>query len=219
MKLRTALLALTLLPVGIATTAQAAAKPLCQAVKDAAGDAALEAVPGNANDDILSADLASDGKLLTAVVRMGGVDTADPEAPLGRHYLVQLDAKGGDTTLFLSARTYPTGTQFLYGYSGTNVVLSTSYVMGQAKGFIDAAKKEVHITVPVSVFASHGAKFLKGTKVTPTITVYRMMGQGVVPSQQVRPAYVPLGGVSEAFDNASGKSYVVGTRTCVTPGK
>ena len=218
MKLRTAMLVLALLPAGVATTAQAAAKPPCQAVKDPAGDAALAAVPGNPNDDILSADLASDGKLLTAVVRMGGVDTADPEAPLGRHYLVQLDAKGGDTTLFVSARTYPTGTQYLYGYSGTNVVVSTSFVMGQAKGFIDTAKKEIHITVPVSVFASHGAKFLKGTKVSPTIKVYRMAGQGVVPSQQAGPAYLPLGGLSEQFDDAAGKGYV-GTKTCVTPGK
>ena len=220
MKVRSTLLVLALLPaLGGGVAQAAAAKKVCNIVQDDTGDAVLVAAPGNDSDDIVSADLASDGKLLTAVVRTAGYTNPDPEAPLGRHYLVQFDAKGADTTLFLSARTYPQGTQFFYGYSGVNVVVNTSYTQGAAQGFIDAAKHEVHITVPVSVFKDHGAKFLKGSKVTPTVTVYRMAGQGVVPSQQAGPVWLPLGGLSEAFDDATGKSYVVGTKSCVTPGK
>lgn len=220
-KVRSALLVLALLPaLGGGVAQAAAAKKVCNIVQDETGDAVLVAVPGNDSDDIVSADLASDGKTLTAVVRTAGYTNPDPEAPLGRHYLVELDAKGADTTLFLSARTYPQGTKFFYGYSGVNVVVNTSYTQGEAQGFVDAAKHEVHISVPVSVFKDHGAKFLKGTKVTPTkVTVYRMLGQGVVPSQQVGPVWAPLGGLSEGFDEASGKSYVVGTKSCVTPGK
>lgn len=219
MKVRAALLVVSLLPLGVASASLAATpKKVCNIVTDPKGDAQLEGVPGNDNDDILSADIATDGKNLTAVVRMAGMAAADPMAPFGRHYLVQFEAKGADTTLFLAARTYPTGTQYVYGYSGTNLVLNTSYVQGDAKGSIDTAKHEVRITVPNKVFASHGAKFPKGSKIAPTITVYRMLGQGVVRSQQVGPAYVPVGGLSEAFDDAAGKSYVVGTPSCVKPG-
>jgi hypothetical protein len=226
MKVRAAVLVVSLLPLGAATSAFAATrpapKPVCQIIKDATGDAAYNGVvPGTGNDDIVSADLASNGKTVTAVIRLAALDANDPQAPLGHNYIVTFGGKGAANTLFLAARTYATGTKFLYGYQGSDPTLpiNISYPMGDATGTVNAAKKEIHISVANAAFAAQGSKLPVGSKLTsPAVLSYRIVGQGVVPSMQVGPQWVPLGGVSEPFDDAAGKSYVVGTPSCVKPG-
>jgi hypothetical protein len=228
MKVRAVLLVLALLPTGAATSALAATKakpvkPVCNVIKDDTGDAALAgAVPGGADDDIVSADLSSDGKTVTAVVRMAALSANDPQSPLGRNYIVLFAAKGAEKLLFLSARTYPTGTQYVFGYQTDDETLpiTISRPIGNASGFVDLAKKEVHISAPNAGFAPAGSKLPKATKLhSLEVRSYRMAGQGVVPSQEVGGQWVPVGGLSELFDDATGTGYVVGTPSCVKPGK
>lgn len=230
MKVRAAILVLALLPVGAATTAVAATKPkpkplpkVCNLIQDDKGDAKYNgAVPGDGNDDILSGDISSNGKVITGVLRMSALAQPDPMSPLGQAYFVDFNAKGAENTLFLSARTYPTGTKYVFGYSAVDPTskLNTSYTIGAATGSIDTAKKEVHITAPNAGFAPAGSKLVLGTKLLgPTATTWRIVGQSVVPSQNVAGQRAPLGGLLLPFDTASSsKSYVIGQASCVKAG-
>jgi hypothetical protein len=226
-KLRAALLVVALLPLGAATTAHAVTKPkvkpVCQVIKDASGDAAYNgAVPGDGNDDVVSGDIASDGKTLTGVIRLAALAQPDPMAPFGQGFFVRFTPKGTDKVLFVSARTYPQGTSFVYGYAAPDPTsgINTSYTLGTAKGVVDTAKKEVRISAPVAAFNSGAqVKLVKGLKLlSPTADTWRLVGQGVVPSQEVGGTRVPLGGLLLPFDDASGPAYVMGTPSCVKLG-
>jgi hypothetical protein len=228
MKSSAALLAAALVVGGAGFASPALAKtpkPVCNLVQDATGDAAYNNVPGAPSDDIKSADVASDGKTITAVVRLAGLSYPDPQAPLGRNYTLLFTAPGSDDLLYLSARTYPQGPKFLFGYQGTDETsgITTNYSLGDATGTLDTAKGEVHISAPVKSFVDGAkAKLSKGTKLAGlSATVDRIVGQGFVPSQSVAPGTprVPVGGVLLAFDDASGGNYVIGTPSCVAVGK
>lgn len=227
MKTSAVVLAATLVASGAGSGALAATrpkpKPVCQIIKDATGDAQYNGVvPGDGDDDIVSGDVSSDGKTVTAVLRLAALSGTDPQSPLGHNYIVTFGAHGADNTLFLAARTYATGTKYIFGYQTTDptLPLNISRPIGDATGFVDLAKKEVHISAPNAAFAPAGTKLPRGSKLLGVGALsYRMVGQGVVPSQDAGGHWVPLGGVSEQFDDASGTSYVVGTPSCVKPGK
>lgn len=235
MKARAALLAVSLLvPVGagVATAAPkpkpkpVPLKPVCNLVVDDKADATYNMVPGAAGDDIVSADVASDSTLITGVIRVAALAANDPQAPFGRGYFVNFTAPGSPDVLFLSARTYPTGNTFVYGYDGVdpNTGVNTSYTLGSASGVVDTAKGEVRISVPIKDLAT-GAKanLAKGNKLSGlTAEVFRIAGQGLVPSQSPAPGAprVPLGGVLLPFDDAVGTtSYALGHPSCVAVGK
>jgi hypothetical protein len=231
MKSRAVLLAASLVLVGTAGYASAApakakaAKPVCNLVADAKGDAAYNNVPGADGDDIVSADVASDATTITGVLRTAALTSPDPQAPFGRGYFVLFSAPGSADQLFVSARTYPQGTTFVYGYQGVdpNTGVNTSYTLGQATGVLDAAKSEVRISVPIKALVDGAkAKLAPGTKLSAlTAQTYRIAGQGFVPSQSPAPGAprVPIGGVLLPFDDATGSSYVMSTPSCVVVGK
>jgi hypothetical protein len=228
MKTQATLLATALLVagVGVASAATAGtAKPVCNLVKDAKGDAAYNNVPGADGDDIVSADVASDAKTITGVVRLAGLSANDPQAPLGRNYSVLFTGPGSSDLLFMSARTYPQGTKFVYGYQAKdpNTGVNTNYMLGDATGVVDTAKAEVRMSVPVKSFVTGAkAKLAPGAKLgSLSASVDRVAGQGFVPSQVLVPGTprAPLGGVLLPFDDASGTSYVMGTPSCVVVGK
>jgi hypothetical protein len=233
MKYRAVLLAASLVLVGGAGTAVSASaapakakvKAVCNLVQDDKGDANVGgAVPGADGDDIVTADIASDKASITGVVRTAALAAVDPQAPLGRSYFVEFTAPGRADVLFLSARTYPTGTQFVYGYSGVDPTsgINTSYTLGQATGVIDAAKGEVRITAPIASFITGAkAKLGPGAKLSAVSSkVYRIFGQGVVPSQTAPTGQrIPVGGLNLLLDDAAGGSYVMSTPSCVVVGK
>lgn len=233
MKTRATLLATALLLTAGAGYASAAPKPkpkplkpVCNLVVDDKGDAGVSgAVPGADGDDIISADIASDGTTLTGVIRTVGLAAVDPQAPMGRSYFVEFTAPGSADVLFLSARTYPTGTKFVYGYSGVdpNTTVNTSYTLGEASGTVDLEKKEVRISAPVKGFVDGAkAKLGKGAKLgTLGAKVYRQGGQGLVPSQNAPTGQrIPLGGFNLLFDDAVGATtYAIGHPSCVAVGK
>jgi hypothetical protein len=227
MKARALLLSSSLVLVGCAGVAAAApkAKPVCNLMADAKGDATYNNVPGADGDDIVSADIASDATTITGVLRAAAIPANDPQAPLGRNYTVLFSAKGSGDLLYLSARTYPQGTKFLFGYQAMdpNTGVNTNYSLGDAAGVVDNAKGEVHVSVPIKAFVDGAkAKLAPGTKLVGlSATVDRIVGQGFVPSQSPAPGAprVPLGGVLLPFDNAAGTSYIMGTPSCVAVGK
>ena len=226
MKAHLALLATCALVAGAgagAASAAPAAKPVCNLVSDATGDASVSGVPGGAGDDITSADIASDGKTLTGVVRVAGLAANDPEWLNGRAYFADFSVPGSEDVLFVQARAYPTGVIWSYGYSGVDPTsgVNTSYTLGSATGVIDVAKKEVRISAPVKGFVTGAkAKLAKGVKLKGLgARIYRQGGQGLVPSQEVAGTRVPLSGLNVLLDEASGSSYVVGTPSCVAVGK
>lgn len=226
MKTRALLLSTTLLVAGAGIALAApAAKPVCNLIADAKGDAGVDPVPGGAGDDIVSGDVASDATTVTAVIRLAGLQTPDPQAPLGRSYAVLFTAPGSADLLYLAARTYPQGTKFIYGYQAVdpNTSVTTNYTLGDATGVVDAGKGEVHVSAPVKAFVDGAkAKLAKGAKLAGlSASVDRIYGQGFVPSQSPAPGAprVPLGGFTLQFDNATGSTYVMGTPSCVAVGK
>ncbi|MDX6197578.1 MAG: hypothetical protein QOJ79_729 [Actinomycetota bacterium] len=227
MKTRALLLSASLVLVGYAGIATAAskAKPVCNLVQDAKGDAGINGQAGADGDDIVSADIASDATTVTAVVRVAGLQVPDPQSPLGRSYSVLFTAPGSADLLYLAARTYPQGTKFIFGYQAVdpNTGVNTNYSLGDATGTVDTAKGEVHVSAPIKAFVDGAkAKLARGAKLAGlSASVDRIYGQGVVPSQSPVPGgpRVPLGGFTLQFDDAAGGSYLMGTPSCVIVGK
>jgi hypothetical protein len=215
----------SLLLVVLPGHALAAPAAVCRVIPDVAGDAAyhplgplsdVPALPGTVDDDLLSADVASDGRRLTAVWRMRRAGGSDAAAPLGRYYTLVFDVRGKGSW-FLSARAFPTGTQYVYGdFVQQTRVHSYPRVLGTARGRIDPARGVVTVDAPASTIAG-GLR--RGTSLlTLRAGAGRLVGQGVVASRQVAGQDVPLSGIGLGFDDASGNKYVVGTRSCVRPG-
>jgi len=237
MKTQVTLLTAAALLVGGAGYASAAPKakpkpkpvavaPVCNLVVDAKGDAKYNNVPGAAGDDIVSADLANDATTITGVVRLAGLSANDPQAPFGRNFSVLFTAPGSPDLLFMSARTYPQGTKFVYGYQAPDPTsgVNTNFVLGDAMGVVDTAKAEVRISAPVKGYIDGAkAKLAPGAKLAGlTASVDRIVGQGFVPSQSPAPGAprVPLGGFLLPFDAANGTApYFMGTPSCVAVGK
>jgi hypothetical protein len=227
MKTRALVLSTSLVLVGCAGVAAAApkAKPVCNLIVDAKGDAAYSQVSGTDGDDIVSADVASNATTITGVVRVAALATPDPQAPLGRNYTVLFSAPKSPDLLFMSARTYPQGTKFLYGYQAVdpNTTVNTNYTLGEATGALDTAKGEIHISVPIKSYVDGAkAKIAPGAKLGGlSASIDRIAGQGFVPSQVLVPGTprAPLGGLLLPFDDAAGGTYVMSTPSCVVVGK
>jgi hypothetical protein len=201
-------LAASFVSAGVAGAAvkKPAPKPVCNLVTDAAGDAngflvtGLPAVPSDKNLDILSADIASDAKNVTAVIRLAAVG-ADQTSPTGG--TVYFNFSIGDTKVFLSAvlngatATYEAG-----DFTGTN---GQRHHVAGATGFIDTASKSIHITTAANTWTD----IIKaGTKLnTLNVLAQRYIGNALV------------GGVTPTADDAtSDKVYTGGAKSCVTPG-
>ncbi len=196
-------------------------KPTCNLITDAKGDTfAVRAQDGagaygpqeNALD-IVSGDLASDGKVLTAVFRVQKLATVAATSPNGLSFRMQFTHAGldPDTNLFLSGRASNTGNSFIAGSRAITANLSTK--LADATGVFDVAKNEVRITAPLSAFAKVGRAMKKGTKLQLgdlDQTASRFVGVN------------PLTGADTAVFadvTRSVKSYTIGTKSCVKPGR
>ncbi|HVF19101.1 MAG TPA: hypothetical protein VNA14_02545 [Mycobacteriales bacterium] len=220
MRLRTSLLAASIVLTGYAGSATAA--PPCNLILDASGDAVAVAGPSDDSLDVVSADIASDKKTLTAVIRIKKLAHPNPTSPIGQSYFVLFSAAGAANQLFVSAGLYATGNQFLFGYQGVDPLLplNTSYTLGSGTGTVDMDKSELRISVPLEAFKEQ-ADLKPGKKLSGLIAEGRkVFGQRVIPSQQVGPARAPLGGLTLTADTAEAtKGYVLGAKNCVEVGK
>jgi hypothetical protein len=207
----------------LATTAPA---KVCRILRDPAGDAGatvptpgepVRVLPGGATDDLLSADVASDGRTVTAVLRLADVVGTDLVAPTGHGYSMSFRVRGSEREQFLQARTYATGTQFSYGYRYTDAAgLTYVRVVGAARGTVDPARNEVRVHVPATVLQG---RVRKGSVLLDLhASTFRLWGQGVVGPRDVQGVTVPLDGTATTFDSGDADRYVVGTPSCVRPG-
>ena len=207
-----ALAALASLVGGVsASAAVAKPKPVCNLVTDAKGDSEGLINSGTPALDILSADIASDTKNVTAVIRLAGAPSGalDPDAPEGAAYYFVFSVPSATYPLYLSAQSDATGK---YAYSIGDVEPSPTggqlyqNKTGALKGTISGSI--ITMTVSRSVLSTLG-DVKPGKKVTG------------LSAQVFYPVEVPqVGGLLEQADTAeSAKSYVAGAPSCVKPGR
>jgi hypothetical protein len=202
-------LAATVVAGGAAVAAPKAA-PVCNLFTDPAGDGTgfvltdQNYLPNDPQLDIVSGDVASDGKSITAVLRLSALEATDTNAPTGRTYYVNFGI--GDVELNLSAAldqdgaaTYSAGFQDTASRAG----------LGEVTGVLDLAKKEVRIHAPLAIFAEKlplkaGTKLEYVEGLAQRYVGNRTAGRGVTPS---------------ADATEPGKAYTIGAPSCVVPGK
>ncbi|MDQ1710784.1 MAG: hypothetical protein QOE45_234 [Frankiaceae bacterium] len=214
--------AVTLAAIGAVPASAAAPKPACNLVTDGKGDSIYNHVPGDSSVDLVGGDFASNAKTITAVIRVDKLVKTNPQAPLGQQYFVLFNVKGVPDLLTLSVGIYPTGDEYKFGYQAEdpNTGVNTSYTVGDAKGSYSEAKGELRISADIAKFPQ-GKKIKLGAQVTNLkVEARRVVGQRKVPSQDT-PAGVraPLGGLTLVFDDATGKNYTLGAKSCVAIGK
>ena len=190
---------------GVAAAAPAA-KPSCNLVTDAKGDGGIATSSGDV--DILSADIASNAKVITAVIRLDGDPASfNPQAPGGKNYYLSFVAPGSEQPQFLSAEYDPVaGASYHSGYEEDvngvgNKTSDPDAVAGSVKGNV------ITITAPLSAFSSR-TSLKPGKKLTGlTAEVFALIGTSVT------------GGLLANADDAAGTSYTTGGASCVVPGK
>lgn len=185
--------------VSLAGSALAAPAPVCNLVKDGAGDA--EIVSSQPSLDIVSGDLASNDKKITAVMRLSGKPSGgNPEAPGGTRYYFSFSLPGVSEAQYLSALvpfagepTFRTG-QIVTDGTRRTFTNDAEPVTGSIDG------NQLTITAPLSAFSSRG-KVAPGTKISGlTAETFALVGVFLV-----------------GVDDAAGKSYVAGSPSCVKP--
>ncbi len=187
-------------------------KPVCNLVVDPAGDASLQApLPGDDALDIVGADIASDAKNVTAVIRLKSV-SSNGLGQLGRDVQMNFDLAGAEAQVWIGYTTSAYGGDaFQYGLIGKGTGGSTSPT-GKAAGVVDKVKNEIRMTVSVADLNALG-KIKPGAKVT-NIAVSAAQLVGIAPNPS--GAY---GFASEDLDDAAGtKAYIAGSPSCVKPG-
>jgi hypothetical protein len=188
-------------------------KPVCNLITDPTGDASLQPpLPGDDALDIVGADIASDAKNVTAVLRLKSV-SSNGLGQTGRDLQMQFDLAGAEAKVWIGYTTSAYGGDaFQYGVIGKGQGGVTSPT-GDAIGIVDKAKNEIRMTVPVADLNGLG-KVKPGAKIT-NIAVQASQLVGLAPN--------PTGTYGfNAFvvdDAAAAKAYVAGYPSCVKPGK
>jgi hypothetical protein len=197
----------SLLAGPVVSQAAAKPKPVCHLIPDAPDD--TSPVPADSLE-LLSADIASDARRLTAVFRVKQLADTEPTAPLGRIYQVNLIGQGGTTYAFLSYFVTPAGGAFKYGYRSVG---SVDEAKGAATGKIDSARNEIRVTVPVAALSALPGvgSFKAGARIT-SIQVRLSRWHGAYVDDQTH------GGVDSEADTAlASRNYLGGTPSCVKP--
>lgn len=180
------------------TSATAAPAKSCNIMSDPAGDAI-----GSTALDVVTGDLASDAKTLTGVIRVVKLAESDPSSPTGIAWGVRFMAPGSDLPYYLLATKLARGDA---SYSFGQVSGSSLQTLGGASGSIDLAKNEVRIHVKLK-----DIRLKPGAKITGAF----LQGRRVIGD----PAAAALYSSADSSDPATAKEYVLGSPSCVTPGK
>jgi hypothetical protein len=185
------LLAASVVAGGAAVAAPKKVKPVCNIVTDAKGDGTLVATPNAKPLDIISADIATGPKTVTAILRLDGMDS-DPMTTLGVEYKINFTV--GGVSNFLRYQN-STGLGETYDYGDQSGANGGSTSKGTAEGVIDAAKGTITTSAPKSEFAG-----MKGGTAT----------------EIVARSYVSLGALFESADVAEGAAaYKDHTPSCL----
>ncbi len=213
-------------------------KKVCNLVSDPGSDAIVDPTLGTAkkgpqddNADIVSADIASDARYVTAVIRLKTLATPDTTWPEAHNYLVQWNVPGHTAPVYLGATIDPNpaaavayGPQAVFGDELTFnavAVLFTGYNIDSAahvKGTVDVAKATITLSVPISDLAGYGT-FKPGTRFDGVTAVSQILVNAPNP-----PTNLPLfggslaQGIGTADTDVATKPYIAGTPSCVKPG-
>src|SRR3954451_2385113 len=234
-------IAVAVCAAGVANATPRAAKPnhvpaVCNLLTDPTGDALFDPVgtglsqfPADPNGDILSADVASDARNVTAVLRLKSLASPDTTYPLAHFYMVSWYVRGHATPVYLGGTLDPNpaagtvfGPQFVFGYAGSQdaATFTFSYYnigSSKVKATIDTAKKTLTLSVPISAISSYG-KFTPGAKFSGISAQTQALVNGPVFPQN-EPLLGGSSGVGFQEDTADGgKDYVAGSPSCVKPG-
>lgn len=212
----------------LALASPAGAAPACRLVTDRGGDQiTAKTDPRYGEVDVLSADVATDSKSLTAVVRLaslGAVRRDDPRS--GRMY--EFDFTVNETTFMMLG-------SLMYGGEDWGVWTRPTkrypeakggggfYFVGEATGVVDPARGEVRITAPLSVFSRlapirHGTRLYALSAFSYTAEGFNVRYPTPVEGRDVGAVVV---GYSDA-DDAWGRmetSYRAGSASCVRVGR
>ena len=172
---------------GAATAARAKPRPLCNLVTDPAGDTKT----GNESLDVVSGDIATDGKTLTVAIRVKKLTAEDLTSPTGRFYELsfQYDGAGQQINAVIDH-------------------LGQKWANGKGTGKFDVARNEVRIHIPVDSLIGRPA--LRPGALLTNLLVRTDIGNPVVP---IPTTAMALG------DSAKGtKSYPINALSCVRPG-
>lgn len=196
--MRRTALALAATTVALGLTGVSHAGPSCQILKDPEGDV----TPAASSLDITSADLSSDAKVVTAVIRVQKLAASDGTAPTGMRWRVQFNVPGRALPYYLGAIKGDAldGDAFEFG----EIDGSIQSALGEAKGSFELANNEIRIHAPIGLDGTK--KLSPGTKV-----------DGIRAFAQ-RAFVVLLSGADSTAADATG-TYVAGSRSCVKPGK
>lgn len=202
-------LGLTLVAAGTSVAApKAKPKVACNLLVDDKGDGTgfvrtdMNYLPNDPNLDIVSADIATNAKTVTAVIRTDQLTATDSSSPTGRAYYANFFV--GEAQLFLSAALDGAGNA---SYTG-GFIETRRRSLGEATGVIDLKKKEIRISAPLSLFAEK-ASMKPGTK----ITELNALAQRFIGARGVA-------GVTPSADAAEGGlTYTAGSPSCVAVGK
>jgi hypothetical protein len=180
--------------------------PICNQIVDEKGDATAGAISASNEPswDVVTADIASDAKMLTTVIRVDKLAKSTSSDPLGSQW--RFDFFVGDTNLYTQATSSPFGDRFVVGYTDTT---SHAIANSGATGVFDEAKNEVRVSAPLSAFDAQ-AKITPGTKLTQL---------AASAGDFVNTAGGNPSGSFQADDATGAKPYASGALTCVAVGK
>lgn len=226
MRFHAAVAAAVLAAVAVAPAADAAPKkkpkpkplppPACNLVTDPAGDVsntlvAVDAFPKDDGLDLLGADVVSDAKNITAVIRLAAnPGTADDARVYAKRYILQMNVDGLKNPLLLAAAISPTGIVYSYGFYGPNPTTGNvgfNYSGTPAVGKIN----EKVITVGTSL-----ANIAAMEQLGPIKPNAKISGLSLTANRRV-PSLTQVTGQVMVADEAAGKTpYYAGSRSCVT---
>ncbi|HVF20349.1 MAG TPA: hypothetical protein VNA14_08910 [Mycobacteriales bacterium] len=195
----------TALAAGMAVPSATAARRGCPMVVDQASDAVLSWDPTVERDmphlDLRSADLTSDARSITAVVRVTKLAATSPEGPFGSRWELSFRASGSPRFLYLSAVVRAEGEAGTYTASTLDPTTGTRTSLATVKGSYDRARNEVRVIAPLDVFES----------VSPLVSGTWLEGATAVSGRLSLPAvtsYYPA-------DQTRAGAHRVGSRSCV----
>ena len=218
-----ALLGMTLTLLG--GPALAAPKRACNLVTDPAGDGGMwgQVPPGTpaypTSLDILSADIATDAKNLTAVIRVAELQSMETGSPGGIGFSFNVTV---DKNRFSLSASRDTGSDPLFTLSGRLEYVgdenngAASYgMLGLIDGVFDEDRSEIRMTAPLKLF-SPAAKISRGDRFNDL----RLWSHYTVGFASDTDNRRPHGGVGHSADRAESKAtYAAGSPSCVRVGE
>lgn len=211
MRLRAALATSIVVGASLAAVADAAPAPkkACNLVTDAKGDVdnSIEGpaqFPADDGLDLLGADVATNGKNVTAVIRL--VNQPGSATLYAKRYILQFNAVGAKNPVALAVAITPTGTSYSWGYYGTTTTGTGYTYPGTATGKIS----ETTITVSAALADLAANENIGAIKHGAKISSIQVTSNRRVPSlAQV------TGSLFQA-DIATGKTaYYAGSPSCI----